>query len=99
MHGYGWKVERLPNTCCCDASFDTAHALSCPTDAIPTIRHNEIRDVVANILSEMCADVDVEPELPLTGNEQDGKRLDIIARGFWGGRFEETFLTLGCSTP
>ena len=95
---YGWKAERLPNTCCCGASFDTAHALSCPTGAIPTIRHNEIRDVVANILSEMCADVDVEPELPLTGNEQDGKRLDIKARGFWGGRFEETFLTLGCST-
>ena len=66
---------------------------------LPTIRHNEIRDVVANILSEMCADVNVEPELPLTGNEQDGKRLDIKARGFWGGRFEETFFDVGVFNP
>ena len=99
MYAIWLESRKVPNTCCCGASFDTVHALNCPTGAIPTIRHSEIRDVVTNILSEKCADMDVEPVLQLTGNEQDGARLDIKARGFWGGRFEETFLMLGCSTP
>ena len=43
----------------------------------------------------------IEPDLqPLSGevlsssssNTQDGARLDIAVNGFWGGRFERTFL-------
>ncbi len=79
------------------------HALSCPNGGFPSIRHNEIRDLTANLLTEVCSDVCIEPELqPLSGEVLKGKtaicdegtRLDIAANGFWGGRYERTFLTV-----
>ena len=60
----------------------------------PSIRHNEIRDLTAELLSEVCHSVSVEPHLQsLSGetlrcasaNVEDGARLDIVANGFWGG--------------
>ena len=72
--------------------------MSCPTGGFPSIRHNEIRDL--NLLTEVCHDVCVEPDLqPLTGeqlvnataNTQDGARLDIAASSGWGGRYEKTY--------
>ena len=56
------------------------------------MRHNEIRDLEAKWLSEVCKDVAIEPSLqPLTGelldlataNSADNARLDIKARGFY----------------
>ena len=58
----------------------------------PTIRHNEIRDTTASLLTEVCHNVATKPPLqPLTGetfnarsaNTDDNARLDIRARGFW----------------
>ena len=56
------------------------------------IRHNEVRDFTAELLSEVCNDVAVEPMLtPLTGekftyktaNTDANARLDVSARGVW----------------
>jgi len=56
------------------------------------MRHNEIRDFIANQLSKVCRDVQKEPTLqPLVGTETLPKstntsreaRLDVSARGFW----------------
>ena len=56
------------------------------------MRHNEIQDLEAKWLSEVCKDVAVEPSLqPITGelldlataNSADNARLDIKARGFY----------------
>ena len=67
--------------------------MTCHHGALPTIRHNEIRDLTANWLSEVCHDVEKEPPLmpltgetivPLTANRRDDARADIRARGFWG---------------
>ena len=72
------------------------------------MRHNEIRDVTANLLTEVCHDVRSEPELqPLSGeamagatsNISDGARLDIAVNGFWGGRFERTHLDVRVFNP
>ena len=61
--------------------------------AFPIIRHNEIRDLTAELLSEVCCNVSVEPSLqPLTGeslthataNCEDFAQLDVKAQGFWG---------------
>ena len=50
----------------------------------------------------------IEPDLqPLSGevlsgsssNTQDGARLDIAVNGFWGGRFERTFLDVRVFNP
>ena len=66
----------------------------------PTIRHNEIRDLIANLLTEACHEVQVEPGLQPISDEQflqasvnveDGARLDISVNGFWGDRCEKTF--------
>ena len=44
------------------------HALSCPKGAFPTARHNELRDITANLLAEVCLDVCIELELqPVDG--------------------------------
>ena len=60
----------------------------------PSIRHNEIRDLTAELLSEVCHSVSVEPHLqPLSSetlrcasaNVEDGARLDIVANGFRRG--------------
>ena len=59
-------------------------------------RHNEIQDFTANVLTEVCHDVCVEPTLQelnveslphATANSDDGARLDIRAHGFWGVSF------------
>ncbi len=98
---YGWPPPGTPTHCVCGENFSVHHVLSCPRGGFPSIRHNEIRDATANLLTEVCHDVMVEPDLqPLTGetmshrtsNSNEGARLDIAVNGFWGGRYEKTFL-------
>ena len=56
------------------------------------MRHDDVRDVTADLLKVACNDVKVEPELTaLTGerfklkstNTSDDARVDVSARGFW----------------
>ena len=85
-------MKRLPENCTCGGKFDLVHALSCKKGGFVTLRHNEIRDITAKLLAEVCKDVATEPVLQqLTaesfkesnGNESSGARLDTCARGFW----------------
>ena len=64
----------------------------CKRGGFQILRHNEIRDMTAKLLSEVCLNVATEPPLqPLTGetfmyrsaNVDAEARLDIKARGFW----------------
>ena len=64
------------------------------------IRHDNIRDLTARLLTEVCPNVTVEPELqPLTGetlshrtsNYEDGAHLDVSEQGFWGDRHDRAF--------
>ena len=86
---------RVPSHCVCGASFSVDHAMICRHGGLTFIRHNELRDLTASWLHEVCHDVAVEPPLqPLTGeaivpasaNRRDDARADIHARGFWGRR-------------
>ena len=83
---YGWTPTRIPVSCVCGISFTVEHVLSCPRGGFPILRHNEIRDVTANLLTEICHDVKTEPDLqPLTGETlesqsaitSDGARLNV----------------------
>ena len=94
---YGWQPLNVPTTCACGKGFTIDHMLSCARGGFLSIRHNEISDVTATFLSEVCHDVCTEPHLqPLDGeafslrsaNANDVAKLDIVASGFWGGRFE-----------
>ena len=85
-------MSRLPEICECGSKFTTEHALSCKKGGFVTLRHNQIRNITAKLLKEVCHDVRIEPHLQkLTGeslvekmaNETDEARLDVSARGFW----------------
>ena len=54
-------------------AFSIEHALSCPKGGFPILRHNEIRELTANLLTEVCHKVSIEPDLqPLTGESLRG---------------------------
>ena len=99
---YGWSPLRPPSLCACGTSFSVEHALSCPKWGLPSLRHNKIRDLTATLLTEVCSQVCVEPELQpvqhsdefrlATSNTQDSARLDVAINGFWGGRSERCFI-------
>ena len=60
---YGWRPPLLPSHCMCNKTFSVEHALSCPCGGFPTIRHNEIRDITAHLMSDICHNVGIEPPL------------------------------------
>ena len=65
---YGWQLNNIPQTCKCGTQFTVDHAMMCHLGGFPTIRHNEIRDITATLLTEVCHNVATEPPLqPLTG--------------------------------
>ena len=105
---YGWKPEGLPTTCGCGQSFSVEHALSCNLGGFPILRHNELRDLTADLLSQVCHNVSTEPHSqPLSGEtlkhntviREDSARLDIKANGLWGNRFHTTFLDIWVFNP
>ena len=60
---YNWQPTQLPCNCVCGKAFSINHALSCPTGGLPTIRHNELRDFTAKVMTEVCHDVCIKPHL------------------------------------
>ena len=105
---YGWSLQNPPSHCTCGHPFNIEHALTCKTGGFPAIRHNEVCDITASWLSEVCHGVTIEPHLqPLTGETlshnsaftDEGARLDIAMYGFWGGRFEKAFLDVRVFNP
>ncbi len=65
---YGWQLQNTPRHCICGTPFSADHAMICRHGGLPILRHNDIRDITANWLSEVCHDVEREPPLlPLTG--------------------------------
>ena len=71
------------------------------------MRHNEIRDTFANLMDEVCHDVQIEPMLQELQGETDNKttcsdeeaRPDIKENGLWGQSFERTFFDVKIFNP
>ena len=72
-----------------------------------TIRHNELRDFIGSVVSEVCHDVEIEPLLqPLDGEVFQARstttsqeaRADVRATGFWTRR-EAAFFDVRVFTP
>ena len=88
---YDWPVDDIPSTCVCGDAFTVDHAMICKRGGFVTQRHNELRDLEAELLNMVCTDVEIEPVLQDISGEQLGRgsnrapdaRLDIHARGFW----------------
>ena len=88
---YDWQIPDTPSVCVCGSRFSVDHAMICKRGGFVIQRHNELRDLEAELLTLVCKDVEIEPVLQdITGEElnrgantaQDA-RLDIHARGFW----------------
>ena len=66
--------------------------MSCNKGGFIYIRYNDLRDLTANMMSEVCKYTEIEPKLtPLSGEELHGRtsknskevRVDIRTQGFW----------------
>ena len=88
---YNIPLERLPTLCVCGDSFNLQHTLPCPKGGLATTRHNELRNLTAEILGDACKNVVIEPlltpltgeELPKSSNTSNQTRADVSARGLW----------------
>ena len=104
---YGWPLSNLPSSCACGKPYNITHALSCHLGGFTTIRHNELRDLTAELLKHVCYDVQTEPLLePLTGETFELRstitapeaRLDVSARGLWEGH-QKAFVDVRVVNP
>jgi len=88
---FDWDMNDIPSVCVCGDVFNIDHAMICRRGGFIIQRHNEVRDLEAEMLNMVCYDVEVEPVLQeITGemlprgvNKAPDARLDIHARGFW----------------
>ena len=66
------------------------------------MRHNNLRDLNANLQQEVCCDVVIEPHLLPVNNEEiqgsEADRADISSRGLWS-TFERTFFDVRVLHP
>ena len=89
-------------------SVQHPHAFNCHRGAFPTISHNRIRDLTAQLFTEVCPSVEVEPHLQSlsretfphrTTNLEDNARLDVKALGFWGNERQCAFFDVRVFNP
>ena len=88
---YDWDVPDMPSVCVCGDHSNVDHAMICRRSGFVIQRHNELRDLEAEMLRMVCNGVEIEPVLQdITGEELNrgantapDARLDIVARGFW----------------
>ena len=77
----------------CAEGFIVQHVMSCKKGGFVTLRHNEVRDITATLLSDIHKDLELElsrltlnreeQTMRSTANTDDEARLDICARSFW----------------
>ena len=81
----------MPSVCVCGDHFNVDHAMICKRGGFVIQRHNELRDLEAEMLHMVCNGVEIKPvlqdikgeELNRGANTASDARLDIVERGFW----------------
>ena len=101
---YSWSVPGMPPFCGCGQRNSIDHTLICKKGGYVAMRHNNLRDLNAEMQREVCRDVVIEPRLlPLTNEEVEGVQgersaTDISSRGLWS-TFERTFFDVRVLHP
>ena len=104
---YGWEVSKLSTMCPCGSKFHIQRSISCKKGSFVIIRHNDLRELTAKTLSEVCNDKEIEPKLvPLSGgdlsnrpeNRSNEARFDLRSRDFWE-RSQQAFFDLSVIDP
>ena len=57
MLRYDWEITDLPSVCVCGEAFSVDHAMICRRGGFVIQRHNELRDLEAEMLDMVCYDV------------------------------------------
>ena len=87
--------------------FEARRESSCKKGGFVTLHHNEVRNITANLLNEVCNDVKIESMLTelegeqirqVTGVRRKEARLDVNAVSFWVTGQRYLFLILGSLT-
>ena len=101
---YAWRIANTPQYCGCGALNSVNHTLICAKGGYVSMRHNALRDLNAELQSEICKDVIIEPSLlPVNNEEISGTSAnraapDISSRGLWG-TFQRTFFDVRVMHP
>lgn len=107
---YGWCSQWLPSQCVCNQIFTIKHAMSCPRWGFPSVWRNQIRNITAEFLTEICHGVGTKSCLQpvrLTHRStirEDGACLNIVAGvmisnvHFFDVRLFNSFAPSYCST-
>ena len=67
---YDWDVPDIPSVCVYGDHFNVDHAMICKRGGFVIQRHNELRDLQAEVLCMVCSGVETEPVLQdITGEE------------------------------
>ena len=86
---YDWKIQNVASHCHCGSKNDVDHALSCKRGGYVGMRHDNIRNLEAEFLREVCSDVKIEPQLlplvnlGLNGTNAEKARLDVSSVGLF----------------
>ena len=89
---YTWETKSTPAIFPCGKEFSLSHALQSAKGGYTHLRHNEIRDVFANL-------VDGEVFSSNSTSTDDGAQMDIKANGLWGSRFSRTSFDVKIFNP
>ena len=93
---------------CMWSSFDLTHSLHYEKGGYTHMRHVEIRDIFANLMSDVCYDVEIEPKLQSLQGETlvnnsiktvEGARLEVKANRLCGSRFSRTLCDVKVFNP
>ena len=75
---YDWPVPDTPSVCVCGCSFTLDHAMIYQRGGLVIQRHNEIRDLQAELLDMVCYDVEIEPSLQVLTGEELNRQLFLL---------------------
>jgi len=98
---YGWKLKGIPTHCACGKINSVDHSLIYKLGDYTSMRHDSVRDSEAQIIREVCRDVQTELMLlPINENNYERKvntadnaSLDIYVRGLWNS-CEKTYFDI-----
>ena len=68
-------------SCPCGSKFDIQHTMGCKKGGCVYIRHDDLRDVISNMISEVCKDTEIEPKLTLEKNCKVERQIIQMRQG------------------
>ena len=104
---YDYNIKNSARLCSCGEPNTVNHLLVCKRGGYVSLRHNSLRDVMAEMLRNAdCKDVTTEPallpvngvQLPKSTNTAADARLDVSARSLWNP-LERAFLDIRVFHP